>query len=235
MKGTTVSHCANWKSLSNTTPEMAQLQDSSQRAWDKAVCNQSFKLLFDTQTESYHQARLLAASASHSGDWLSAMPISACGLRLTDEAVCVAVGLRLGTELGQVHKCICGASVDTRGTHAFSCGRNPGRAQRHHYVNDLIWRSLSRAGIPWYSTTRVDQVRREETGWVDINPMARRTQRHLGRHSHQHSRYVIRGNDVSLRRSSRRSRSTAQGKQICRDNSNSPVLSVSIRNNGPHQ
>ena len=76
------------------------------------------------------------------------MPISACGLRLTDEAVRVAVGLRLGTELVQVHKCTCGASVDTRGTHAFSCGRNPGRAQRHHYVNDLIWRSLSRAGIP---------------------------------------------------------------------------------------
>jgi len=30
------------------------------------------------------------------------MPISACGLRLTDDTVRVAVGMRLGTELGQV-------------------------------------------------------------------------------------------------------------------------------------
>ena len=46
------------------------------------------------------------------------MPISACGLRLTDDAVRVAVGMRLGTELGQVHCCTCGANVDIRGTHA---------------------------------------------------------------------------------------------------------------------
>jgi len=73
--------------------------------------------------------------------------MSACGLRLTN-AVRVAVGMRLGTELGQVHKCTCGASVDTRGTQAFSCRHNRGRAQRHHYMNDLIWRSLTSAGIP---------------------------------------------------------------------------------------
>jgi len=69
------------------------------------------KSLLATQSEPYHRARLLASSAAHSGDWLSAKPISACGLRLTDDAVRVAVGMRLGTELGQVHKCTCGASV----------------------------------------------------------------------------------------------------------------------------
>ena len=60
----------------------------------------------------------------------------------------MAVGLRLGAELCQPFKCICGASVDVRGSHALSCGRNPGRSQRHHYMNDLIWRSLSKAGFP---------------------------------------------------------------------------------------
>ena len=60
----------------------------------------------------------------------------------------VAVGLRLGSALCQPYKCICGASVDTRGSHALSCRRNPGRSQRHHFVNDLIWRSLSKAGFP---------------------------------------------------------------------------------------
>jgi len=58
------------------------------------------------------------------------MLISACGLRLTDDAERVAVGMRLGTELGQLLKRICGASVITRGTHAFSCRDNPRRAQR---------------------------------------------------------------------------------------------------------
>ena len=112
------------------------------------MIDNSFTSLMDAQIEPYHHARLLAAAAAHSGAWLSAIPISACGLRLSDEAVRIAVGMRLGTELGQVHRCICGAMVDTRGTHAFSCGHNSGRAQRHHYINDLIWRSLSRARIP---------------------------------------------------------------------------------------
>jgi len=120
---------------------LAQPRDSSQRAWDKAVSNQSYKSLLVTQSEPYHQARLIASFTAHSGDWLSAMPISACGLSLNDDAVRVAVGLHLGTELGQVRKCTCSASVETRGTHAFSCWHNSGRAQRHHFINDLISRS----------------------------------------------------------------------------------------------
>ena len=96
----------------------------------------------------YHRARLLAAAAAHSGDWLHALPITACGLRLNDEAIRVAVGLRLGSEICQPYQCVCGASVDTRGAHALSCKRNPGRSQRHHFLNDLIWRALSKAGLP---------------------------------------------------------------------------------------
>ena len=41
-------------------------------------------------------ASFLAALSPHSGDWLQAMPISSCGLRLDDEAVRIGVGLRLG-------------------------------------------------------------------------------------------------------------------------------------------
>ena len=137
----------NWQSLS-ASQELVHPQSISQRAWDTAVANKTFESLLDASTEQYHRARLLAATAAHSGDWLSAVPITACGLRLSDEAVRVAVGLRLGTELGQVHQCICGGTVDTRGSHAFSCKRNPGRAQRHHYINDLVWRAMTRAGIP---------------------------------------------------------------------------------------
>jgi hypothetical protein len=62
------------------------------------------------------------------------------GLHLNDEAVRVAVNNRVGIELCRVHQCFCGATVDRRGLHVFSCKRNPGRAQRHHFINQLIWR-----------------------------------------------------------------------------------------------
>jgi len=33
-------------------------------------------------TSAHHRASLLAASSQHSGDWLFALPIASCGLRL---------------------------------------------------------------------------------------------------------------------------------------------------------
>jgi hypothetical protein len=38
--------------------------------------------------------------------------------------------------------------VDTRGSHALSCRVSAGRQARHHYINDLIYRALVRAGVP---------------------------------------------------------------------------------------
>jgi hypothetical protein len=86
--------------------------------------------------------------APHSGDWLHALPISSCGLRLDDEAVRVAVGLRLGAKLCEPHKCPCGTEVDPEGTHGLACRRSSGRTPRHHTINDLVWRALVRADVP---------------------------------------------------------------------------------------
>jgi len=87
-------------------------------------------------------ARLLAAAAPHSGDWLYTLPVSACGLHLEDNAVRVAVDLRLGcvgTGLTHVHVVIVVPwwilSVNVR-YHA----KNAGRVQRHALLNDLIYR-----------------------------------------------------------------------------------------------
>ena len=104
--------------------------------------------LLNNYTDPHHRARLLAAAAPHSGDWLHAMPIASCGLLLDDDAVRVAVGLRLGCAICEAHICQCGATVNTLGSHALSCRRATGRFQRHASINDLIWRALSRAGIP---------------------------------------------------------------------------------------
>ena len=84
----------------------------------------------------------------HSGDWFYALQISNCGLRLDDEAIRVAVGLRLGLSICEPHDCPCGARVDSRGTHGLACRRSSGRMARHHNINDIIWRGLTRASIP---------------------------------------------------------------------------------------
>ena len=60
----------------------------------------------------------------------------------------MAVGLRLGVNLCQPHECPCGTIADSRGTHGLSCRRSSGRIARHHHINDIVWRGLSRASIP---------------------------------------------------------------------------------------
>ena len=49
---------------------------------------------------------------------------SSCGLRVCDETIRVAVGLRLGLSLCEAHTCPCGALVSARGTHGVSCKRS---------------------------------------------------------------------------------------------------------------
>ena len=98
-----------------------------QRAWDKPIVEREFNHLMQKQVDNYDKARLLAASIKHSGDWLYAIPISSCGLRLDDQAVRIAIGLRLGVDICQLHTCICGTLVDARDAHGLSCKRCPRR------------------------------------------------------------------------------------------------------------
>ena len=48
-------------------------------------------------------------------------------VNVDDEAVRVAVGLRLGLDLCVPHECHCGCMVDARGVHSFVCKKAPGR------------------------------------------------------------------------------------------------------------
>ena len=88
------------------------------------------------------------ARSRHSGDWLMALPITSCGLKLDDEAVRVAVGTRLALKLCIPHQCRCGSEVDSFGRHSLVCKRAPGRTVRHHHLNDVIARSVASAGVP---------------------------------------------------------------------------------------
>ena len=94
------------------------------------------------------RARLIAAAAPHSGDFLHAIPCSAVGTRLDDTSLRIAVSLRLGATMCAPHTCVCGVEVDCFGIHGLACRKSAGRHMRHNAVNDLIKRALASADIP---------------------------------------------------------------------------------------
>ena len=119
-----------WTTIYNTnTPGLPS--DTKQSVWDRPGIVADQAVVLSAFTGNFNRARLLAASAPHSGDWLHALPLSTCGLRIDNEAVTVAVGFRLGTSLCEPHQCPCGKQVDARGTHALSCKLGAGRSIRH--------------------------------------------------------------------------------------------------------
>jgi hypothetical protein len=119
-----------------------------QRAWDQPQIEADKQLVLSSYSDPYHRARLSAVMAPHSGDWLLALPVTSCDLRLSNEAIRVAVGLRLGIKICEAHTCPCGQFVDVLGTHSLSCKHASGRSARHHNLNDVVARALTRAGVP---------------------------------------------------------------------------------------
>ena len=137
-----------WSAMSSSA-EMPQPPVSfKQSQWDRPIINCEAARVKESYTDSLNLARLAAVSAPHSGDWLHALPITSCGLRLDDEAIRVSAGLRLGVNLCIPHTCPCGATVDCTGVHGLSCHLAFGRQARHHLVNDIVWRAMSAAGVP---------------------------------------------------------------------------------------
>ena len=74
---------------------MSTTLSSKQSFWDRPGILADKAMVEATLSNEHEKASFLAASAPHSGDWLLALPITACGLRLDDEAVRTAVALRL--------------------------------------------------------------------------------------------------------------------------------------------
>jgi len=95
----------------------------------------------------FQRACILVARTPHSGDWLLALPVTACGHWFDDKAVHIAVALRLGSGLGSPRSCHCGSLVDATGTHGLVCKHVPSRVVRHHALNECISRAFSAVGI----------------------------------------------------------------------------------------
>ena len=139
------SYLTHWSTQFGDVPEVLPVK---QPFWDRPGVLIDKALVEASLNSSYSRASFLAACSQHSGDWLFALPIASCGLKLDDEAVRVAVGLRLGLDLCVPHDCHCGSRVDACGVHSFVCKKAPGKTSRHHALNDLIARAFSSAGLP---------------------------------------------------------------------------------------
>ena len=136
---------------------------SVQAHWDAPVYENMYQELLNNQTSPVEKARLLAVASDQASDWLNAIPIATLGLKLDNNSLRVAVGLRLGTKLCEPHKCICGVLVDPWGHHGLSCKNAKGTNSHHAHVNDVLRRALASAGTPSVleppGLTRIDSKR----------------------------------------------------------------------------
>src|SRR6218665_576695 len=104
------------RSPKSTLPEGEDVTLTKQKTWDAPLIAVDKILVWSSNKDPLDQARLLAVSAPHAGDWLLTAPIASCGLGLSNdsnEAVRVAIGLRLGLNLCSPHQCQCGETTDS--------------------------------------------------------------------------------------------------------------------------
>ena len=80
-----------WSASGNEMPDPLPLKQSS---WDRPSIEKYRASIESGLSMPLQIAAFNAARLRHSGDWLLALPIASCGLKLDDEAVRVAVGTR---------------------------------------------------------------------------------------------------------------------------------------------
>jgi len=104
-----------------------------QSFWERPVIKKDRKSIESGLTTTIQRASLNAARSRHSRDWLLALPITSLCLKLDDEtvddeAVRVAVEIRLALKLCVFHRCRYGSQVDSFGRHNLVCKRAQGNA-----------------------------------------------------------------------------------------------------------
>ena len=120
---------------------------SIQRTWDAPLVSRKREEVLSAAQNQAGRARLIAAAAPHSGDFLHPVPCSSVGTRLDDTSLHIAVSLRLGAAMCAPHTCVCGQLVDSSGVHGLACRKSAGRHVRHNAVSD-VRKALALANVP---------------------------------------------------------------------------------------
>ena len=152
------------------------------------------------------EGEVLASIAPDSRDWLLALPITSCGLRLDDEAVRVAVGKKLGLSLCVTHKCTCGAEVDAEARQSPRYGVQKG-PRPNGQTSGVVWHRLPSFHLCWNSGLQ-RAGRSLDTGWSFLKPGAKWKAFGLGRYGGIHAGWVAwrRQRENLLQRQSRQHR-----------------------------
>ena len=145
----------NWLVLCGLTHKQVYTNARPSRAWDAPKVGRDCQTLLNNATSDIDKARLLAVNAVHGSEWIFVLPISAYGLRISSEAVRIAIGLRLGLNICEPHSCPCGAVVDAEGIHWLSCRRSAWRSIPHSRINDLVRRAQRWADTPSIKEYRI--------------------------------------------------------------------------------
>ena len=65
--------------------------------------------------------RFSAFQKKFGSQWLNVIPCKHLRLKLSNQQLRIAIGLRVGSKVCQRHKCVCGKDVTEDGWHGFSC------------------------------------------------------------------------------------------------------------------
>lgn len=119
-----------------------------QHSWEAFEIQQKTIKIKNSLNNRMDKARFSANLFKEAGAWLEALPSAQLGTHLSNDEFRISVSLRLGTQIVQPHKCVCGSKVDTFGRHGLSCTKASGTNPRHESFNNLIQRALKSAEVP---------------------------------------------------------------------------------------
>ena len=118
---------------------------SRQKTWDLPIVERNWENMLRVADQV---SRATAQRERESGAWLNALPISSLGTLLDSESFRVAIALRVGADICFPHSCCCGGRMDSRGLHGLSYKYSAGRFPRHLAMNDVVKKTLQKAGLP---------------------------------------------------------------------------------------
>ena len=75
------------------------------KSWDLPKVRATYESLPNSAPDASSRARFLSAACKESGAWLDAPPVTSLGLRMDNEVIRIALGLRLGLPFCDPHPC----------------------------------------------------------------------------------------------------------------------------------